>query len=285
MIAAAIQSVRDQDFEGPIEHLVIDGGSTDGTLEVLARYANVTVVSEPDKNLYDALNKGITRSTGAVIGLLNSDDKLQSHSIRKAVETLEATPLASMVCGGANVIDMKGDVITRFSGPENRSLDPWDLLFGIPIINARFFRRALFDRIGLFDARYKLVADREFLLRAALAGELTASLPEVVYEYRSHAGSLTIGGVRTRRRLAEDYALLTESWLRRSALPVNLRKNLKRLHAKSLLVIAATSILDRDPSAFANCLERGREVNAWWPVDAVYAVGQWFTKRLRPSRS
>jgi glycosyltransferase involved in cell wall biosynthesis len=285
MIATAIESVCNQDFEGPVEHLVIDGGSTDGTLEVLAQYPNLTVTSESDENLYDALNKGVGRATGAIVGLLNSDDKLRPDAIRKAVAKFEATPSAAMVCGGADVVDGDGDVLVRYSGPENCSLDPKDLLFGIPIINARFFKRALFDRIGSFDARYKLVADREFLLRAALAGEVSAPLREVVYEYRSHVGSLTIGGIKTRKRLAQDYVLLTENWLGRPALPPTLKKILKRLHARSVLVGAATSILDRNPGALVDCLLRGHETNAWWPIEAAGAIGFWAAKRLRPSRS
>ncbi len=68
---AAIESVRDQDYGGEIEHLVMDGGSTDGTLETLARYPHVAVLSgDPDEGLYDALNKGVARARGAVVGLL-----------------------------------------------------------------------------------------------------------------------------------------------------------------------------------------------------------------------
>lgn len=284
MIAAAIESVRDQDFDGPVEHVVMDGGSTDGTLEVLARYPNLTVVSEPDENLYDALNKGITRAKAPIIGLLNSDDTYRPNSIRNAVDAFEASPAASMVCGGADVLDENGHVLMRYDGVESRDLAPANLLFGIPIINARFFRRALFDRVGFFDIRYGLVADREFLLRASLAGEVAEPMAGIAYQYRSHAGSLTIGGVGTRQRLAEDYVRMTETWLDRSPLPPAVVSDLKRLHAQSMLVCAMATIRDRDSAAFAACLARGHKANAWWPLVAVGAVGAWMGRRLRAER-
>ena len=75
-IRNTVESVAAQVFDGEVEYIVIDGGSTDGTLEVLARYADVVdvLVSEPDRGLYDAMNKGIQLATGDVVGILNSDD-------------------------------------------------------------------------------------------------------------------------------------------------------------------------------------------------------------------
>ena len=77
----AIESVRAQDFPD-CEHLIVDGGSTDGTLEMLARHPHLRVVSEPDRGLYDALNKGLRLGSGEIVGLLNSDD-IQPLSLSK----------------------------------------------------------------------------------------------------------------------------------------------------------------------------------------------------------
>lgn len=281
-IDAAVQSVCDQDYAGPIEHLVIDGGSSDGTLEVLAKYSSLTVVSEADDNLYDAINKGISRATGDIVGLLNSDDTYRSDAIRKAVATLEAEPRASLACGGAVAVDDRGRTLLHYDAATNRSLDPDDLLFGVPVINARFFRRAIFDRVGAFDTRYSIVADREFLLRAALAGEVAASIRGVVYEYGSHAGSLTIGGAGSRQLIAEETMQMIEDWLGRTPQPPSsVISSLRRLHAQCVLVGAAASLRDLDFPAFQSYLGRGQRTNAWWPLDAAGAVGAWMVRRLR----
>src|SRR3989337_1242859 len=81
-IEACIQSVINQDYEN-IEYIVIDGGSKDGTLDVITRYENkiTKVISEPDNGLYDAMNKGIKLATGEIIGILNSDDFYNSNGV------------------------------------------------------------------------------------------------------------------------------------------------------------------------------------------------------------
>lgn len=285
MIAAAVESVRDQGYGGEIEHLVMDGGSTDGTLETLARYPHVTVVSEPDEGLYDALNKGIARARGSVIGLLNSDDTYRRDAVRSAVAAFSDHPEASMACGGAVVVDRDedaGTIIRRYDEPENRSLDPADLLLGVPIVNARFYRRSLFDAVGLFDTRYRIVADRDFLLRAALAGETAAPIPEPVYEYGSHSGSLTIGGIESRRRIAEETIVMTEAWLNRTPpVPAPAARSLKRLHAQCMLTCMADAARRGDVAALNACVRRGTALNGSWPLDAAGAVGAWAARRIR----
>ena len=285
MIAAAIESVRDQDYGGEIEHLVMDGGSTDGTLETLARYPHVAVLSEPDEGLYDALNKGVARARGAVVGLLNSDDAYRRDAVGNAVAVLLDRPSAAMACGGAVIVERDGNagtIIRRYDAAENRNLDPADLLLGVPVVNARFFRRALFDNVGTFDTRYKIVADRDFLLRAALAGEKAASIPEIVYEYGSHSGSLTIGGIESRRRIAEETIAMTEAWLSRTPpVPASAARSFKRLHAQCMLTCMADGARRGDFAALRACLRRGTALNGSWPLDAAGAVGAWAVRRLR----
>ncbi|ODR95864.1 hypothetical protein AUC70_03115 [Methyloceanibacter stevinii] len=284
MIATAVQSVRDQDYGGGIQHLVMDGGSRDGTLDVLAHYPQVTVISEPDGGLYDALNKGIARAQGSIIGLLNSDDTYRPVAVRAAVAVLQDQPFVSMACGGATVVDRDGEpgtVIRHYDGAENRSLEPRDLLLGVPIVNARFYRRALFDAIGRFETRYRIVADRDFLLRAALAGETAATIPEVVYEYGSHCGSLTIGGIDARRRIAEETIALTESWLSRTPpVPASAARSLKRLHAQCMLICMADGARRGDFGSLRECLRRGTKLNGTWPINAVGALGAWAARRI-----
>ena len=285
MIVATVESVRDQVLDGPIEHLVMDGGSTDETLDILRQYPDVTVISEPDSGLYDALNKGIARAKGSIVGILNSDDVYRPGAIRKAVEAFASATAAAMVCGGAEVVDgpAGGDtVIRRYDSTENRSLDPQDLLLGVPIVNARFYRRALFERIGLFDTRYKIVADRDFLLRAALAGVEAAPIEGAVYAYGSHGGSLTIGGIGARRRIAEETIEMAEDWLGRTP-PISgaAGRSMKRLHAQCVLVCIVDCLRRGDLGGASRWAGRAARSNGLWPIDAVGAVGVWAKRRVR----
>ncbi|BAQ15732.1 glycosyltransferase family 2 protein [Methyloceanibacter caenitepidi] len=288
MIAAAVESVRDQDFDGRIEHLVMDGGSTDGTLDLLKCYPEVTVVSEPDNGLYDALNKGIARAQASIVGLLNSDDVYRPHAVRKAVAAFSADPAAAMVCGGADILEgaaSSDTVIRRYDNADNRNLDPQDLLLGVPIVNARFYRRALFDQVGLFDTRYKIVADRDFLLRAALADAAAAPIEGVVYAYGSHGGSLTIGGIGARRRIAEESIEMAEDWLGRTPqMSAAAARSMKRLHAQCTLICVADSLRRGDVSDASRWAGRAMRSNGLWPVSALGAVGAWAVRRMRLER-
>ena len=275
-VAAAIESVRDQDFDAEVDHIIIDGGSTDGTLEVLARYPHLTVISERDKNLYDAINKGIGRARASIVGLLNTDDVYTPGALRKAAETLRTMPSTSMACGGADVVDRNGKLLLRYDTQSNRSLDPSDILLRVPIVNARFFRKEIFDRVGLFDTRYRIVADREFLFRAALAGERTTPIPGIVYRYGWHKGSITLGGKGRRKRIAEETMHMVEEWLSKgAALPGNATASLKRLHAQCVLTILAQELSQGKMGRAAATFRQAYHINQSWMWAACVALAWW----------
>ena len=114
-LEATIRSVLEQDYPD-IEYFVMDGGSSDGSREIIQRYADRLAgwVSEPDAGQTDAINKGFARSTGDVLAWLNSDDTYEPGAIRQAVELLAQNPHVSMVYGDCNYIDEHGRVIGRF---------------------------------------------------------------------------------------------------------------------------------------------------------------------------
>jgi glycosyltransferase involved in cell wall biosynthesis len=279
-VATAIESVRWQTYAGRIEHVVVDGGSTDGTLDVLRRYDNLIVVSERDKNAYDALNRGIAKATGQVIGFLNSDDMYLPCAVADAVARLEAAPNASMACGGADVIDDEDRVLVRHDTPANRSVEVHDILFSVPLINARFFRRPIFDRVGLFDIRFAVAGDREFLLRAALANEIATPVPGILYRYRHHAGSLTIGGSDAWNRIADDHMYLAEESMGRASRSASAARELRRFHAQSVLMGMIGAARRGDMGAALACAKRGARLNAWWPVEAPHILAAWISRRL-----
>ena len=189
----ALASAARQGADG-VQHVVIDAGSTDGSLDLLAKHRNLDVTSEPDKNLYDGWNKGIARARGEWICILNSDDELEDGAFDAVRRLAIAHPDADMISGPVK--------ITRFGGtprqqsviiddPRMLSLRPQDIGPGVPLTNGRFIKRALIERIGPFDIRYPVISDRQFFLRAMASGARNTVASKALYNYHVHDTSLT----------------------------------------------------------------------------------------------
>lgn len=144
-----IQSVVNQNYPN-LEYIIIDGGSTDGTLDIIRRYeAHITQwISEPDQGMYDALNKGFKLSTGVIMGWINSDDILLSQTLFNLARLFNELPQVSWLQGLNSVIDLKGNIVNVHT-PKRFSL--------ITILNgdyrwiqqeSTFWRRSLWDKAG-----------------------------------------------------------------------------------------------------------------------------------------
>ena len=280
-IAVALDSVRAQEGPFEIEHVVVDGGSSDGTLDLVRRRSDVTLLSGRDVNLYDAINKGIQVSRGAVIGLLNADDTYCPGALAHALDALSQAPDADMACGIATVRDSQERVVERLDRLVNRSIAFHDLLLDVPAINARFFRRSLMDRLGGFDIRYPVAADRDFLLRAARDGAIAVPIEYEVYRYRQHPGSLTIGGRGAGRRISEDHMALAEQWLtaRGELSPVQ-RDALLQVHAHGALLGVGIALRGGDWPSLRHCLRRGAKLGPAWGWAAIRLVRKKMVNRL-----
>ena len=194
-IAEAIESVLAQDYS-EFEHWLIDGGSTDRTLTIARRYPHLRVVSEPDRGVYDAFNKGLRLATGEVIALLNSDDLFVPGAFRLC-DNLFRNAIGTMIVSGGSQIFRRTNAgreieMHRYEDARRYQLSLRNVTLGLPSINARFFRRAVFEKIGDFNLDYPIAADRDFLIRAALAGMPDAPVSRVLYRYRWHSKSLTM---------------------------------------------------------------------------------------------
>lgn len=176
------------------EHIVIDGASRDDTLKRLRRYTQLQIISEPDRGLYDAINKGISRASGDVICLLNSDDRLLPGALEAASAAFDRHPAAASVCGRIRVGELEFDANDVELGTRAmQRLRAGDLISGYSLTNGRFFRRVVFDRIGLFDQQFPVLADRDFLSRYFLADFDTLPIEDAVYRYGTHSNSLSFG--------------------------------------------------------------------------------------------
>ncbi len=185
-----LSSVRDQTYP-LVEHLIIDGGSKDNTMEIVAGFPHVKqICSEKDRGIYDAMNKGVKRATGDIVGILNSDDFYASENVlREVVDTFQQSG-CDAVYGDLQYVD-KDDVskIVRYwrSGPYQLGAFKWGWM---PPHPSFFVRRALYDRFGFFNLDMETAADYELMLRMIhKEGASLQYLPNVLVKMRTGGAS------------------------------------------------------------------------------------------------
>ncbi len=185
-IAATIDSVLSQSHRD-FEYVVVDGGSTDETLDVLRRYEGLRWVSEPDRGQTHAINKGLEMTSGEIVAYLNSDDVYRPGALEAAVEEFERNPSSVAAAGDCEILGEDGEVKGVFRA---RLSDPADLLRywlwdrGVCLPQpAVFVRRSALDRIGRFDESFDMAMDLEMWQRLALLGPI-ATIPKTLAAYR-----------------------------------------------------------------------------------------------------
>lgn len=175
-IRGCIESVLAQDYPD-IEYIVVDGASTDGSLSVIQEYKEriSKIISEPDKGMYEAINKGLRAATGEVVGLVHSDDFLFSpHTVSHIVERFRETHADFLYGDGLFVdADRTDKVVRNWIGGEYRL---WKVRHGwLPLHPTCYIRREVMERKGLYNESYKIAADSDFLFRYLLGGELSVT--------------------------------------------------------------------------------------------------------------
>jgi glycosyltransferase len=181
-----IQSVSEQSVD--VEHIIIDGASTDGTLKTVEHYSNslAKVVSEPDEGIYDAMNKGLKLATGDVIGILNADDFYASSDVLKKVANAFSEPDVDACYGDLVYVDSKDtNKVTRYWHSGNFNLRKFYLGW-MPPHPTFFVRRSVYEKQGLFNLNLGSAADYEIMLRFLLKQQLKAVyIPEVLVRMRT----------------------------------------------------------------------------------------------------
>src|ERR1700744_2720330 len=178
------------------QHIVVDGGSSDGTAAICTKTSAVEFVSAPGSSIYAAWNIGIQRARGDAVLFLNADDQLAPGALSVIEQALCDCPEALIVAGQALVEDDDRPMtpIVRHVAAPDGVLSFAQLAAGVPVINAMAFRPSLFRRYGDVETRYRIAGDRAFLFKLALAAEppSIATVDTVLYRYHIHGGSLTL---------------------------------------------------------------------------------------------
>jgi glycosyltransferase involved in cell wall biosynthesis len=202
LIAETLRSVRRQTYP-TIEHIVVDAGSTDGTLDTLRDAEGtyrMSFTSEPDNGMYDAINKGMARAGGEIVSYLNSDDLLLPWAVEVAVAALRDTPEAGLVYGDALALD---DRTRRLDLRLQVPLDTARLArFGSLAQPSVFWRRSVTESLGGFNTDLQFVGDLDLWLRLSSA-TVVRQLDEVLSVYRVHDAAKTIASEQA-MRLEED---------------------------------------------------------------------------------
>lgn len=210
-IADTLKSVNCQTYSD-IEHVIIDGASSDRTLDIVARQGLRVgkLLSEPDRGIYDAFNKGLTQATGDIIGYLNSDDYYAHNGvIQKVVENFE-DPSIDAVHADLVYVDATDTSRARRHW-RGKDLADMDLRRGlIPAHPTVFLRRSAYERVGAYNEVYTLAADHEFLLRAFYVHRLRARyVPETWVRMRT--GGATGGAIGSIALQNEQIRIARES--------------------------------------------------------------------------
>ncbi|MEM7040371.1 MAG: glycosyltransferase family 2 protein, partial [Bacteroidota bacterium] len=165
-IGEAIASVAAQDYPN-IEYIVVDGASKDGTLKVIEGYRDqiATLVSEPDKGIYDAMNKGLKLATGDVIGILNADDVLADVGVISAVvKQMETSGAEALVGDLVFFRESAPEKVVRYYSSKGFQLKRFEK-GDMPPHPTFYVRREVYEKYGYFNLDYRIVADFELMLR------------------------------------------------------------------------------------------------------------------------
>ena len=195
-LTGCLESVLNQDYPN-IEHIVLDGGSNDGTVDVLRQFSNRIALwrSEPDRGLFDAWNKGLAEARGEWVCFLGSDDEFLPGAVSAYMACAASHPQAEYLSSTARLVLASGKEV-NIGGPWKWST--FSRRMTICHVGT-MHRRSLFDRLGLFDLSYRVTGDYEFLLRSR-AELRSAFLPAETVLVRAGGLSCSLNGVLEARR-------------------------------------------------------------------------------------
>ena len=202
-IEAALESVRSQGYPD-VEHVVVDGGSTDGTVEILERAEGVRFISEPDRGLSDAMNKGIAMANNEAIGWLNADDRYEPGALLAAGRAFAEHPEAPWVTGRCRIVDGEGNEIRSWVSAYKRFFlkrYSHGLLLTHNFVQcpSTFIRAEALRQVGPLDERFRYSMDYDLWLRLAKLGDPVV-LDADLASFTMAEGTLSMSGFEAQFR-------------------------------------------------------------------------------------
>jgi glycosyltransferase involved in cell wall biosynthesis len=190
-LESTVCSVLDEDYPN-IEYIIVDGGSTDGSVDIIRRHSNKLAwwVSEKDHGQTDAINKGFAHAKGEILAWLNSDDTYEENAVREAVAFLQDRPEVGLVYGDTNFIDENGRVIGRFPAAQTDYKRLRRGYVHIPQQSA-FWRADLWRKVGPLDPSFFFAMDYDLWVRLAALSPVQY-LPRLWANFRLHTQGKTI---------------------------------------------------------------------------------------------
>jgi glycosyltransferase involved in cell wall biosynthesis len=228
-IENTLLSIKRQTYTD-IEHIVIDGGSTDGTLNIISRYQNhiTTFVSEPDLGIYDAMNKGLALATGEIVAFLNADDTYVDINIVAIVAKMIDAEQLDALFGDVIFFHPNNPdrIIRRYSSAK---FTPKRIACGwMPAHPTLFLRRSVIQQVGFFRNDYQIAGDFEYIVRLFWLRKLKyLYLPEIMVR-------MQMGGISTRWRTKLQLNREVLRACQENGVPTNLLKILSRYPLKLL---------------------------------------------------
>ena len=207
-IEQSIKSVLDQDYPD-IEYIVVDGNSSDGTQNIIKSYSDkiTKYISEPDKGMYDAINKGLAMATGDIVGLMHSDDVFYDHEvISKIVAVFKNNPDTEGVYGDGIYVTNDEDqklVRNRIGGEYDfkRLKSGW-----LPLHPTVYIKKSIIEKYGNYNLNFKIASDTEFLLRYLFKNKINMTYLNS-YVVKMRMGGLSTDYKRAFKVLKEDYMI------------------------------------------------------------------------------
>lgn len=221
-----VNSVAGQRVDVEVEHLVFDGGSSDGSAEWLREHTALgyRATIGPDKGQTDALIKGFEGSTGDILGWLNADDMLEPGALRRVVEVFTSQPSLALLTAVCLLIDTRGAITGVISPPPVRTFEGLLRYPTNPAQPATFFSAEAYRRVGGLDRRYDLAMDVDLWLKLARAGPMEILPTEVLARFRVHPNAKSVAAYR--RAVRQDLRIR-----RRHGMPIRSRAGVDLIRA------------------------------------------------------
>jgi len=283
-IERALRSVTGPD-QPPVEILVMDGGSTDGTVEIIRKFETRIAAwrSHPDGGAIHALIEGVSRATGDIICLLPADDWIEPGALHVVRDAFASDPELEVLSCGTRFVHYEKDgrlkVDEEFTDPRRLELSIANIV-KCPLSAGHFVTRRMYERLGGYDVSLDMSNDLDFRIRVCLQRPRAAVQPRLVYTYRMHSGSRTLGGnPKMVLQMMHDNLRVAAAHLEDSPLRPDERRALTGLHGRNAARYAWMLMVGGEFKKAWATLEHALRFNPWWPFQVWY----WAARRLLTS--